>query len=223
MPSCWPPAVWPSLPCSTSCSDARPTAACADVRRSLTGGRLLLRPDEGDAGPGRDCREGGPADRCDPAGTDRACPSPQHAPLPHGPAQGRASRTVSRHACRARTDGRPRGMPAQGLRSISSSERSSPRHARRRIPAACARAHWKKCSGARMRAWGKGKPARAGSAQRAARRAVPVATEEATGIDSNATGFLPPRNKTSCVPDLKDDRPPWGRGGRPEREDVLMG
>lgn len=36
MPSCWPPVAWPSLPCSTSCSDParRIRKATPDVRRS---------------------------------------------------------------------------------------------------------------------------------------------------------------------------------------------
>ena len=42
MPSCWPPAAWPSLPCSTSCSDPgrriRPTAKAS---AAPCGGRLF--------------------------------------------------------------------------------------------------------------------------------------------------------------------------------------
>lgn len=51
MPSCWPPAAWPSLPCSTSCSDPgrriRPTAKAS---AAPCGGRLFCV-----RGPGR-CR-----------------------------------------------------------------------------------------------------------------------------------------------------------------------
>ena len=45
---------------------------------------------------------------------------------------------------------------------------------------------------------------------KAARRAVPVATEEATGIDSNAKGFPSPRTSLSLLPTV----PPAPRRGR---------
>lgn len=62
------------------------------------------------------------------------------------------------------------------------------------------------------RFWGRGGELNFSRRERpkAARRAVPIATEEATGIDSNAKGFPSPRTSLSPLPTV----PPAPRQGR---------
>ncbi len=91
------------------------------------------------------------------------------------------------------------GTPCQGvllqiLQSISNKERLLPAHAQRRMLAACSRAHLKKRAGESMGAYGeREKDSPRAAIQRAARRAVPVATKEATGSDSRDGGFPSPQ------------------------------
>ena len=60
MPSCWPPVAWPSLPCSTSCSDParRIRKTTPDVRRSpCRWASFFVPPDyRGRCGPCEPCR-----------------------------------------------------------------------------------------------------------------------------------------------------------------------
>ncbi len=120
MPSCWPPAAWPSLPCSTSCSDPgrriRPTAKAS---AAPCGGRLFCV-----RGPGR-CRgaqDGGACGRNDDGmhrARRRAWRPGRKRPLSeNGRCEDRPARRPGRTAAPLKTGGARggRALPRPGVR-----------------------------------------------------------------------------------------------------------
>lgn len=229
MPSCWPPAAWPSLPCSTSCSDPgrriRPTAKAS---AAPCGGRLFCV-----RGPGRcrgaSCRRPAHSGKTPPpASPDDAHDEGSEEDEAEGqPAKGHRAcplrRPVRRHgigaqdggACGRNDDGmhraRRRAWRPGRQRPLSENGRCEDRPARRPGRTAAPL----KTGGARG---GRALP----------RPGVRQSRPQAPGTGGSLSPGGTPCRRTDRKADRpeqrpeKDDRLPRGRGSRPKREDVLM-
>lgn len=223
MPSCWPPAAWPSLPCSTSCSDPgrriRPTAKAS---AAPCGGRLFCV-----RGPGRcrgaSCRRPAHSGKTPPpASPDDAHDEGSEEDEAEGqPAKGHRAcplrRPVRRHGIGAQ-DGGACGRNDDGMhRARRRAWRPGRKRQVRRPPRPPARTD---CRAAEDR----GRPGRKGPPP--SRR--PAAQAAGPGHRRAPVPGGTPCRRTDRKADRpeqrpeKDDRLPRGRGSRPKREDVLM-
>lgn len=196
MPSCWPPAAWPSLPCSTSCSDPgrriRPTAKAS---AAPCGGRLFCV-----RGPGR-CR--GPS-----------CHRPAHSgktPPPASPDDAHDEGSEEDEA---------EGQPAKGHRACPL-WRPVRRHgigAQEGGPAGGTMTACTAPAGGHGVRGGRALP-RPGVRQRRPQAPGTGGALSLGGTPCRRTDRKADRPEQRPE---KDDRLPRGRGSRPKREDVLM-
>ena len=230
MPSCWPPVAWPSLPCSTSCSDParRIRKTTPDVRRSpcrwtsffcrMAGENDAPRPWPAVVRPyGRRRAHGVSVIRKkDEKEREREllregiAAFGRDSPAGRGPRQGRTGRS------KAATPGLPE--PA-GLRGVGRAHRTR----RPALPtgrgSVAGRGRWVAAS-PKTGIQGRGAPLpcpMSGSAGRKPRRglSLPLRADHATGQEARSADGRRAEDK-------KDDRLPRGRSSRPKREDVLM-